>query len=568
MKKKRSGPVWYLELNLGNSDNPTGKFTPARFRPDTELETLRIIKRAAADKKLRGLFINTSGFSANREYLWELWKALEICKTAGKKLIAYFDNADLDFYCFLSGADKIIMDNTGMLNFLGYSWGRFFVKEGLKKLGVGFRELRYLNYKSANETFSRTSISKADKEQYEAYLDDIFNLTKTTLLKNRAMSEGDFALLLKDGILLSPEEAKSRALVDALGREQAVRDTIKKMEFEGQDEGELLFISAGNPAFSFFNKSQKASRYTGGRAKGFGVPEIAVIHAKGNTDLERGMEARTISRLMRELAEKSKTKALVIRIDSPGGSAIAADFIAEAIQEIKKEIPVVVSLGQVAASGGYWAAMYASHICASPYTLTGSIGVIAGWFFNKGFNAKLGLNFESLRRGEHADLGAGIVLPQRDLRDDEEAKFRRCLLDLYGEFVKKASEARNMKSEELEPLCQGRVYSGLSSQRLGLTDSLGGYLDALEIARNLSKIPASKKVRIREYPKPKFFETMAARFFSSTGALAFAAGLFGRLSPFDLLELRKTTQLWEDLSYRFSCNGQIMPLLPLDSGLY
>jgi protease-4 len=567
MKKKTPGTIRYLELNLGNSSGPANRFTSVRLRSDTELETLRILKRAARDKKIQGLFINTSGFSANREYLWELRKALEVCKSSGKKILAYFDNADLDFYCFLSMAHKIIMDKAGTLNFLGYSWGRFFVKESLEKLGVGFRELRYLDYKSANETFSRTSISEADREQYGAYLDEIFNLTKTTIMQNRSLREEDFDALLKEGILLSPGDAKSRALVDALGREDAVKKAIKEIEFGDpgiensspgdKEEGKLIFISAGNPVFSFYNKASKTSRYTGGRAKGFRVPEIAVIHARGTTDLERGMEARAISRLIYQLAEKPRIKALVIRIDSPGGSAVAADFIAAAIQEVKKEIPVVVSLGQVAASGGYWAAMYASHVCVSPYTLTGSIGVISGWFYDKGFNAKLGLGFEALTRGDHADLGAGIILPQRDLSDDEESQFRCCLLDLYGEFVNKAAEARNMKIEDLEPLARGRVYSGLASQGLGLTDSLGGYLEALETARSLSKIPVSRKVRIREYPRPKFCETMMAKIFSS-------AIIPGRSFHFKMAFMgEKTPELWEDLSYRFSCNGHIMPLLPL-----
>ena len=551
MKKKKS-LARYLELNLGNSS--AGRFPHDRFRPGTELETLRIIKRAAADKKIRGVFLNTSGFSANREYLWELRNALEGCKRSGKKIAAYFDMADLDLYCLMSVADKIIMDSAGVLNFLGYSWGRLFVKETLDKLGIGFRELRYLDYKSATDTFARTTISDADREQYGAYLDDIFNLTKTAVIKNRAMGEEKFDALLKEGFILSPGEAKSRALVDAVGREDSIKETIKGMEFADSKEGEITFISAGNPAFGFFNHGGKISRYTARRARGLCLPEIAVIHARGATDLDRGMEARKISRLIRKLGEKPRVKALVVRIDSPGGSAVSADFIAGAIQDVKKKIPVVVSFGQVAASGGYWAAMYASHITASPYTLTGSIGVIGSWFFNKGMNAKLGLNFEALTRGEHADLATGIILPQRDLSGEEEERFRRCLLDLYGEFVKKAALGRNMKEEELEALARGRVYSGIASQRSRLTDSLGGYLEALETARNLAGIAPSKKVKIREYPRPKFLEKMAAKAFSS----AIPEGQ----APVSLLQNPRMTGLWDDLYYRFSKNGQIMPILP------
>ena len=545
MKKKTA---LFLDLNLGSSSAAVNRFTPARFKPNTELETLQILKRTANDKKLSGIFINTSGFSGGRAYLWELQKAVEICRSSGKKVIAYFDNADLDLYCFLSAADKIVMDEAALLSFLGYSWGRFFVKETLDKLGVGFRELRYLDYKSANETFSRTSISDADREQYGAYLDQIFDLTKNTILKNRPMPGENFETLLKEAVLLSPAEAKSRGLVDVIGREEAIRETIRAMEFGEPEKGSVHFITAGNSAHSLFSLDRKAPSYSPVRAR-FRAPEIAVVHARGNTDLDQGMNARNIAQIIRRQAERSRVKAMVIRIDSPGGSAVAADYIAEAISEAKKEKPVVVSMGQVAASGGYWAAMTASHISASPYTLTGSIGVIAGWFFDNGFNTKLGLGFDVLTRGEHADLGAGIILPKRDLSENEEEQFRRCLLDLYDGFVKKAAKNRNIKEEELEPLARGRVYSGLHAQSLRLIDSLGGYNDALETARRLAEIPAARKIRIREYPKTKFLENMAARFLSPARI---------SLNGYDL-----TAGPWGDLYYRLSHNGRALPVLPL-----
>jgi len=561
LKKKSPGIVRYLELNLGQSSGPAERFTPARFRPDTALETLRILRRAASDKKLDGVFMNTSGFTANREYLWELRNALENCRTNGKKTAAYFDNADIDMYCLVSAADKIIMDSGGILNITGYAWGRFFAKEAAEKLGIGFRELRYLNYKSANETFSRTSISKADKEQYGAYLDEIFDLTKTAIIKNRNISEEDFNSILKDGILLSPEQALARGMIDAVGREDAVRELIKKTEFGESAEGEIVFITAGNPGFSFFSHGQKGSHYGPARAGRFTKAEIAVVNARGNTDLEQGMGARQIAKTIRELSEKSRIKAMIVRIDSPGGSAVAADFVGSAISDAKKEIPVVVSMGQTAASGGYWAGMYGSHVIASPYTLTGSIGVIGGLFFDKGLNAKLGLGFESMSRGEHADFGAGVILPQRDLSEDEEEQFKKCLLDLYAEFVKKAAACRKMNYDDLEKLAQGRVYSGLAARRLGLTDSIGGYLEALDTAKKLAEIPAKRKIRIREYPRPNFFENMAARFLYTM----MHSGAFSGLQQFNAMPggiIQPGGKILEELKYRLSHNGRAMPVLP------
>ncbi|MDR0312929.1 MAG: signal peptide peptidase SppA [Treponema sp.] len=572
--KKKPKTAYYLELNLGSRGPAGGSavgFTPVRFKPDTELETLRILKRAAGDKKLRGVLVNTSGFSGNKAFLWEIRNALENCKSSGKKIIGYFESADMDLYCMLSAADKIVMDEGGTLSLMGYAWGKLFVKESLDKIGVGFRELRYLDYKSANEMFSRTSISEADKEQYGLYLEEIFDLTKSIIISNRSSSEENFMALLNESIFLAPNEAKARNLVDAQGRREAIIKTIKALEFgnveESEKSGEVFFIST-NPGISLFSLNRKMPGYSSGRVRKIRAPEIAVVHARGNTDLDQGMGARNIAKTIRELAEKSRVKALVVRIDSPGGSAVAADYVAEAIEEAKKEIPVVVSMGQVAASGGYWAAMYASHIISTPYTLTGSIGVIGGWFFDNGLNAKLGLGTESLSRGEHADLLTGVIFPKRDLRDDEEAQFRRTLLTLYGEFVKKAAKGRNKASEDLESMAQGRVYSGLHAQQLGLVDSLGGYLDALDTAKKLAEIPVSKKVLVREYPKPKFIETITARFFASSLAnlrQSIAPGLMTAFAPFGSEKNAELAQSLEDLQYRISKNGQAMPILPLIS---
>ena len=560
---KKNKTARYLELNL--ADNPSaGRFMPAKFRPDTELEILRVLKRAASDKKIRGIILNTFGFTANQVRLWELQSALGKCKASGKKIIAYFDNADFDLYCLLSLADKIVMDSAGTLNLMGYAWGRLFLKESLEKLGIGFRELRYLDYKSANETFSRTSISDADREQYGAYLDEIFCLTKDTIIRNRNLNEEDFNSFLKEGFLFSPVEAKNRNLVDALGREETIKETIKEMEFEDPAKGKLQFIAAGNPGFSVLG--QKQSGYKPVRTRNPWAPEIAIVNAKGISDMEQGMKARTTSALIRELSKKSKIKALIVRIDSPGGSAVAADFIRSAIEETKKKIPVVVSMGELAASGGYWASMNASHIFASPYTLTGSIGVIAGWFFDKGLNARLGFGYEAMTRGEHADLNTGVILPNRDLSEEEELRFRRCILDLYDEFVKKAAEGRNMKSEDMEALARGKVYSGLAAQRLGLIDSLGGFLEALETALKLAEIPGDKKIRIREYPKPDFYQKLAARLGASISSSAQIAG-FGNIHGLESVSgYNRIRELWEDLNYRISHKGEAMPILPLIPG--
>jgi protease-4 len=289
-----------------------------------------------------------------------------------------------------------------------------------------------------------------------------------------------------------------------------------------------------------------------------------VVYANGVTDMEQGIAAWALSGTIRDLSENKRVKAIVLRINSSGGSAEAADYVAEAVKAARERVPVVVSMGAVAASGGYWASMSANRIVATPVTLTGSIGVIASWFYDNGLNSKLGLSVDTIQRGAHADMMTGMILPRRDLKPEEEARYRAYILDLYADFTSRVAANRGMDIEKVESLAQGRVYSGLGALNAGLIDSIGGINDAIRIARELAKIPDDKRVAIREYPKPKFFDKILEQLLSSrvsglkkTSAINAAADLFFPASWRD-------TRLLEDLRYRIEHNGQVMPILPLD----
>ncbi|MDR0876590.1 MAG: signal peptide peptidase SppA [Treponema sp.] len=547
-----SAPVFsnarYLELNLNNS-GLQNSLNPHKGYP--LLETLRVIERAGKDKNIGGMVLNISGFSADRELVWELRAALENFKASGKKICAFISSADLDLYFLASAADTIVMDEQGTLALLGYAWGRGYARNALEKLGVGARELRYLEFKSAAETYTRNSISGADKIQYGAYLDDIFTVTRNTLMKARSWTEEEFNTIINNEYIYSPKAALERGLVDRTGRAGAVEEAVNALA----GTGVTSFVLYGEASTALMGYKNRA--YNSTRASVF-APRIAVITASGQTDLQRGMAARSLSRTIREVSERHSIKAIVIRINSPGGAADAADYIAEAIQYAKQRIPVVVSMGPVAASGGYWASMYASHITASPFTLTGSIGVIGNWFYDDGLNKKLGLTVDALKKGDHSDLSVGIIFPRRDLSAEEEARYRTFILDLYGDFTKKVAAGRNMDIETVEAAAQGRVYSGLGALDVGLIDSIGGLDDALRIARNLAEIPEKQKVRYEEYPKPRFIDRFMERFtapFLTRENSAASSMVTGLLISEPLLE---------DLLYRISHNGQVMPILPLE----
>jgi protease-4 len=334
---------------------------------------------------------------------------------------------------------------------------------------------------------------------------------------------------------------------------------IKELETpaaEPKNEADIHYAFSGYS--SLMTRGRRGDRYVPRKPKGFGKAEIALVNAVGHTDLDEGMEARNLAKTILETAEKPAVKALVVRLDSPGGSAIAADYIAAAIREVKKKKPVVVSMGSVAASGGYWASMYSGHITVSPYTLTGSIGVIAGWFFDQGLNGKLGVSIDTIAKGEHADLFSGLVIPRRDMNEAEEEAVKKQILDLYAGFVKQAAECRGMTAEALEPLARGRVYSGQEAVRLGLADSIGGLLDAIETAKTLAKISGRKKTVVREYPKPTLRASLIARIFSAAASAGFPGSGAGSAAS-----LLLKTDDWEELRFRLFRNGQALAILPL-----
>jgi protease-4 len=547
----------FLELNL-NSQRGQG-FTRST-RSKSSLELFRVIEQAGNDRKIAGIILNISACKEGKETLWELRNALEKFKAKGKKVCAFISGADLDLYCLATVGDKIVMDDQGVLMMTGYVWGRGYVKHSLEKLGIGAREMRYLKFKSAAETYTRDSISEADRTQYGEILDEMMELARDTMYGARSWYTFEFDRIINNEFMFSAKNALARGLVDSTGRKDAVLKAVREIS-DGKTAGLFLLYGDVESSLTGSKFPYKPSNAGGLFSK---PPVIAVINANGVTDMERGMAAWTLANTIRDLSEKNRVKAIVLRINSSGGSAEAADYVAEAVKAAKQRVPVVVSMGAVAASGGYWASMSANHIVATPVTLTGSIGVIASWFYDKGLNNKLGLSVDIMQRGAHADMMAGMILPHRDLKPEEEARYKEYILDLYGDFTQRVAANRNMDIERVEELAQGRVYSGLGALNAGLIDSIGGIDDAIRIARELANIPDNRRIAVMEYPKPKFFDKMLEYLFTSkTNSLAKRSAIDAAA---DLLfpALSSAPTLLEDLRFRMAHNGQVMPILPLD----
>jgi len=539
----------YLELNL----NPAYNANPFA-KPKTPLEVFRVIERATNDKSIKGIVLNIANVHKDRDYLWELRSALEKFKANGKKICAYIGNANIDVYCLASVADKIVMDDLGNLNILGYAIGRGYARNALDKLGIGVRELRYFEYKSAAETFTRDSMSEADRRQYGDYLDDTFNLTRDTLKEARNWTDEKFLSVLNNGFIYSAKSAREDGLVDYVGGRDVMH--LALMEIEGKFVNSFKLYGTSDSSIMGGNNA-----YTLPKARSFfrrKPPVVAVVYANGETSMRQGMEAVKLAKIISELAQKSEIKAIVLRVNSPGGSADAADLVDNAVRYAKQFKPVVVSMGQVAASGGYWVAMNASHIVANPYSITGSIGVIGNWFYDNGLNGKLGVNVDVLQRGDHADLITGFLFPRRNLTDLEEKRYREYIVDLYHVFTNKAASGRKMNIDDIEAVAQGRIFSGLSAKEAGLVDSTGGLSDALRIALELADIPKKRAVKYEEYPKPKFFEKLME-------SLPMTSVFFAKSKKTETVEFFADFLLPDaNLRYRLENNGMVMPILPID----
>ncbi|MGD0589331.1 MAG: signal peptide peptidase SppA [Bacteroidota bacterium] len=532
-----NGQNKYVEMNLN------GDIDYQRFqwfdKTQTLTSLLNAIDAAKNDPSVAGIAINTSGMEVNREKLWELREKLKDFKTTGKKVFIFIDRGGIDLYHFASIADKIVMDPLGIIMLEGYSMGRTFLKGTMEKIGLGYDEWRFFKYKSANESLSRDNMSDADREQRQKLIDDWYKIARNDISNARRMTAEQFDTLVNKEVMFLAQQAKEKGLVDSLGRWEMVRELVKQ-----ETGSNASFISSGSLAKFNLPYDNHWSE----------PPRIAVIYALGVCDMDEGIAARRLVKDVEAAVDDSRVKAIVLRIDSPGGDAIASDYIAEAMKKAKGKKPIIVSQGFVAASGGYWLSMYADTIVAAPSTITGSIGVIGGWMYNKGFKEMLGISTDFVKVGEHADLGFGMTLPligvrvpDRNLTQEERAHVESSIRIMYKDFEDRVAFGRKKKSDDIESIAQGRVWSGLDGKQNGLVDMLGGLETAVNIAKERAGIQKNQSVTIIEMPKKGLID------FSM-----FMPKLFG-------IETKIATDpTIELLKFRLKHNGEPLPMLPME----
>ena len=450
-------------------------------------DVVRLIHKAKDDKKVAGIYIlansNSNGFASSEE----IRNALADFKTSKKFIIAHGDVMSQKAYDVANVADKIYLNPSGMLEWVGFNVDYIFLKGTLDKLEIQPQIFYAGKFKSATEPFRTDKMTPENKLQTTVWLDDLYKYFLETVSSARNIDTATLYQLANEGKIQTAHDAFDYKLIDGLKYDDQVKNDIKNKLGIGKDE-KTNFIS--------INKYAKAGSF-----KRIGSESIALIYAEGDI-IDGGSDQRGViasenyMKLIRKARLDNSIKAIVFRVNSGGGSALASENIWRELSLAKVDKPVVVSFGDVAASGGYYISCAADSIFAEPNTITGSIGVF-GIIPNMEsfFKNKLGVTFDGVKTAENAD--AGIFHP---LSENEKKMVQRSIERTYSQFKERVANGRKKDTSFIESIAQGRVWSGDDAIKIGLIDHFGGLQDAIDCAARLAK---TSDYRLREFPQPQ-----------------------------------------------------------------
>ncbi len=452
------------------------------------VELKEAIEQAKNDDKIKGIYLESQFITAGFASLQEIRNALVDFKKSGKFILAYgeyFSEAD---YYLVSTADDISLNPQGLLEFNGLSTEIIFLKGMLDKLGIEPEIFKVGEFKSAIETFTRKDMSEENRLQVNSFLNSIYSVYIDNVAESRNMTVPQLVNISDSMLVRSTKDAATLKLVDRLAYLDEVHDDMKKrLDINEGDDLELVELSKYRKSYKKVNTSSN---------------RIAVIVATGNIVSGEGNDSSIgsdkFAKEIRKARKDEKVKAVVIRINSPGGSAIASDVMWREIVETSKIKPVIASMSDVAASGGYYLAMGCDTIVAHPNTITGSIGIFSLLFNAQDFlNEKLGITTDVVNTGEFSDL----YTVTRPLSDFEKSIIQKDVNERYEVFVSKAAAGRDMSVAQLKQVASGRVWSGLEAKENGLVDIMGGLDDAIVIAA--TKAGVADDYKVNYYPKQK-----------------------------------------------------------------
>lgn len=453
------------------------------------------IDRAGRDKAVRGLVARVDASGIGMAQAQELRDAIGRFRARKKFALAFSEtfgeasSGNVAYY-LASGFDEIWLQPSGDVGLNGLFLQSPFIRGTLDKLGVKPEFGKRHEYKNAANFYTEKEFTKAHREAAERLKDSWFSQIVRGIAQGRKLSEADVRALANRGPLLGREALEAR-LVDGLAYRDEVFDKAKE---RGRDGSKLLYLSR------YRERTGKAEK---GRRKLALVYAVgAIVRGESDEDSPLGsiLGSESLGDALREASEDDEVEAIILRVDCPGGSYVASDTVwREAVLAKESGKPLIVSMGDVAASGGYFIAMAADKIVAQPGTITGSIGVFYGKMVATGLFEKLGLSFDGVRTGEHADMYSST----REFSPSEWARVEAFLDRIYEDFTSKVASGRKLPKEKVLEVAKGRVWTGEDAKALGLVDELGGMETAVKVAKRSANIPESETVRLQVFPEPR-----------------------------------------------------------------
>jgi protease-4 len=521
----------YLEVRLSGSVAeiaPPDAWTTILFgtKPLAVHDFWENLRKAKVDGRIQAVLLRIGLLQCDWAKANEMREAILDFRRSGKKVYAVIEEApDADMEYFVATAcDRIVLHPLGWLGVNGLGGYVPFLKGALDKLGVRAEFEHVEEYKTAYNMFTEKGFTPAHREEMESYYSDLFAQYVATVAKARGKTEAEFRALIDRGFFQGIK-AKEAGLVD---------DCLYEDEVEG------LLSRDGRPLapvrFDDYTRVKPASvGLETGRSK------VALIYAVGTImtgeSMPQVLGGSTVARWIRTARKDPSVRAIVLRVDSPGGSSVGSDVIGREVALARKAKPVIVSMSDVAGSGGYWIAMSATKIVAQPQTLTGSIGVLAGKFSLDGLLAKLGITSERLVFGEKAD----IFSPFRPFTADERKVLKEEILWTYEQFLTGAAAGRSLTRDEVDAVGRGRIWTGRQARDLKLVDELGGLTMALGMAKKEAGIDADEEVRLDVWPRKRsFWQSL----FSRPGIGLGLKSASGREGILETVRSMNQTRIW------------------------
>jgi protease IV len=531
--KVKENSVLHINLSGGIAEripeDPIAEAFGEGMRGIELLGTLSALEYAKTDDNIKGIYMEHGFLSGGYASIEEIRNAIVDFKSSGKFVYSYAEFMGEANYYVASVSDEIYFNPQGVIEFNGLSANVTFFKGLFDKLDIEPQIFRVGTYKSAVEPFMRKDMSEANREQVSSFINSIYDHYLTKVSESRGLSFEKLKLISDSMLVRSPDDAFKNMLITKVAYEDEMKSLIRK-RLDLKENGKINSISLKN-----YIKTANAARP-------YSSNKIAVIVAEGEIVSGKGQSTNVgsekFARAIKNARENEKVKAVVIRVNSPGGGIVASDVLWREILLTKAKKPVIASMSAVAASGGYYLSMPCDTIVAQPNTITGSIGIF-GMMFNMGgfLENKLGITSDVVNTGEFSD----IYTVSRALNDYEKSIIQSRVEEGYDSFTSKAAAGRNMSIEDLKEVASGRVWTGIQAKERGLVDVLGGYNDAILIAATKAGIEEDYMTIL--YPELKSeFEEILSKLMGETEAM-FTKANYGDMAMYldKIKELQKYT---------------------------